>query len=536
MLVVKQFKVIAFYLFLIFMLISCSEERYSKVDDFNINSISGNEYYPSRMSYFSILSQNNPKKGTVVFDTDNVALKYFDGEKWDFVTNLRGNNSISKNLSDVENTIPDNLYQLGRYNNSLYLSKSLTNKPYWLKVVFNFDSIPELITGNKFEELRVVVSKNRSEKFAHDSKLIIEDEIGYVAYYSNDISTVEGEKNQVIRLAVFNINEPSKKEIYDIFQPNFKYNTFKTDYLATYTPVIFKTQDKKIRILGRLYVNYLERYYFRDFDPDTKTLTEPELCKIKNKDGSIVEFNTKNIEKHIGNLFGNNFTLSTNKNYMFLVSESVYKHNYLYLGLTIGEFTGDKFLNTGTTLLIKTNDEGKTFECLGAPNPNLINNKYTKQFVEGAFDFTTENEITMLGRNDVGALMMSVSKNRGMTFSNPIPLNDEYGYNTKASKPVFKNVGNGNFLTIWNIQEDYFDPKKGYSDRTVLDIRCGNNKEILGNKLIARIRSHFGCHYPSFAEFQNDYYLTLSGDFSRNSPKSVGDISIIKMNKSVFQN
>jgi hypothetical protein len=516
---------------LVFLFSNCSVDNSAKND----NPVSVEEYIPPKMGYLSILKQMNPKTGSLIFDTDNVCLRYFDGKNWELISNLKGENEFRKSLNDVDNSIPDNLNQIGWYKNSWYVVKSTSVKPYWLKVAYNYDFLPEIVLGDKLEKKRIIIS-DYNEQFTHDSKIFIKDGVGYVAYYSNVLSKDEGEKNQAIRLVVFNLQNPLEKEFYNVFQPNYKYNSIKTDYLAAYTPIIFLTKENKIRILGRLCVNFAERYYFRDFDPVTKELSEPELCKIKNKDNSLVDFNTKNVEKYVNNLFGIDFVVPKNKNFMFLVSENVFKGDYLYVGLTLGEFTADKLQNTGTTLLMRTKDDGKTFECMGAPDPSKIDSKYNKQFVEGAFDFTGDNEITMLGRNDVAGLMISTSIDGGMTFSNPISLNDEYGLNTKASKPLFKNMGNGNFLTIWNTQENYIDPNAGYSDRTVLDIRYGNNKNIQGNKLKARVRSYNGCHYPSIANYQNDWFLTLSGGYRKITAKNVSDISILQISNSDLEN
>lgn len=522
-----------FFCLIINLLIGCNENN--NLAEFQIGNsarlMSSTSYFPLRLSYQSILNLKKTIIGTIVFDTDNLALRYFDGLKWDFCSNLKGNSPIKKNLINPDITKPDNITQIGWYNNNFYVAKSLTSKPYWLKVEFNIETLSEITLGNQLEKSRIIVSNNSSERFAHDSKLLCFNGKGYLAYYANDDSDIEGDKNQVVRLSVFNLDKMSDKKNFDVFKPNFSYSKIQTNYLATYTPVIFLTKNNNIRILARLYVDNQESYYYRDFNPILNTFSEPRICRIKLNDGKVETFTTSNVEKYIDKLFPTSYKLQTSKNFMFIVSESVFKSNFQYLGLTIGEFTGDKYKNVGTTLLIRTGDDAETFELLGAPNPGDIDSRYNKQFVEGSFDFTSNNEISMLGRNDLCGLMVTYSIDGGKTFSKPISLNDEFGYNTKATKPLFKNLGDGRYLTMWNIQEDYFDNKLGYGDRTVLDIRIGTNKNIVGNKVKARIRSYYGCHYPSIGEDISNYYITLTGDYRRITPKNVGDISITKISK-----
>lgn len=84
-------------------------------------------------------------------------------------------------------------------------------------------------------------------------------------------------------------------------------------------------------------------------------------------------------------------------------------------------------------------------------------------------------------------------------------------------------------MTIWNTVEAYGNATIGYSDRTVLDIRYGNNKDLGGNNVSTRLRSYYGCHYPSVYEYKSRYYLTLTRDIRKLSTNNTGDISIAEL-------
>jgi hypothetical protein len=96
--------------------------------------------------------------------------------------------------------------------------------------------------GNLLMGKQVTVSKLDTEVYAHDSKLLIYEGVGYCAYYGNDSFSAEGAKGQSVRLSIFDIANPCQKEVFDVFKENYKYDTLITDAnQPCYTPVLFLT-------------------------------------------------------------------------------------------------------------------------------------------------------------------------------------------------------------------------------------------------------------------------------------------------------
>ncbi|MTH18085.1 sialidase family protein [Flavobacterium sp. LC2016-01] len=401
-------------------------------------------------------------------------------------------------------------------NNNANVAKSILDK--------DIDIDTAIKNGDLLMQKQVTVSKFDSEVYAHDSKLIIDKGIGYCAYYGNDLKSGEAEKGQSVRLSVFNIKNPSERKVFDVFKENFNYKTLVTDpNLPCYTPVLFLTDEGKIRILSKVYEKNVQKYYYRDFSPDTETFSDPQICKLAIANSKeLVDFDIFNVKSHLKYLFGNDYQLKSD--YMFATSEPIKIENGSMIGLTVGIFTADWKADQGTTILLKTFDFGKTFECSGAPDSRKIDPKYSSQCVEGAFSFITGNDMIMIGRNSLGGIVECYSHDGGETFNIPISLNEYCGFNARATKPNLMKI-KGGYLTMWNINESFGD----YTDRTILDVRYSKDENMCNSKLKIRIKNAFGCHYPSLFVYNEEYYLTYTTDSRRFNKKSTGEIVFVKL-------
>ncbi|AEI51017.1 hypothetical protein [Runella slithyformis] len=394
-----------------------------------------------------------------------------------------------------------------------FLDKSITEKQ-------------AIAFGDALLKSQVTISKYDGEIYAHDSKLLIVDGIAYCAYYGNDTNTQEGTAGQSIRLAVFDVENPKSRIVYDVFKENGKFVNLKLDpNTPSYTPVLFLTKEGNVRVLAKVYTSSQPKYYYRDFNPVNKIFTEPQICKITPQGGiELVDFEIKNVRNYLKTIFGNNYDLNTE--YMYATSEPVFRNGYFYLGLTVGRFTVNWRTDEGTTLLMRTNNAGQTFEMIGATDSRKINSKYCKQFVEGAFDWINEDskDMLLIGRNSLGEIMSNRSNDDGNTFSIPFSVNEVCGFNTLASKPILKKHNDG-FISFWNTKENVGN----YNVRTTLEIRYGKDLLICGNKVKIKIRNEFGCHYPSIYRYKNNFYLTYTTDSRRLNRNSTGEIVFVKL-------
>jgi hypothetical protein len=272
-----------------------------------------------------------------------------------------------------------------------------------------------------------------------------------------------------------------------------------------------------------VYEKGIQKYYYRDYYPLTKKFSEPQVCKLTiGNSKELVDFSIINIRKHLKYLFGNDYPIKMD--YMFATSEPLKIGSSSLLGLTVGIFTVDWKTDQGTTVLLKTTDSGRTFQCIGAPDPRKIDTKYNSQFVEGAIDVKSGDEMIMIGRNSLGGILESYTYDGEKTFTSPISLNSYCGFNTRAAKPNFVKIKEG-YLSLWNINE-YFG---GYTDRTVLDISYSKSIDLCNMKLKIRIKNSYGCHYPSFIVYNNDYYLTYTTDSRRFNRNGTGEIAFVKL-------
>ncbi len=377
--------------------------------------------------------------------------------------------------------------------------------------------------GNELISKQVTVSRFEGETYAHDSKLLIVDGIGYCAYYGNDKSKEEGVAGQSVRMAVFDIENPQNRVVYDIFKSGVNYNNgvyFDVTH-PCYTPVLFKTSSGAIRVLSMVYQKGVSKYYYRDFDINTRSISDPKICKIRIDTSSSIDFDISNVSKKLKTIL-KDYNLATE--IMGIISEPVKVDNGFLIGITIGKFTANWQSDEGTTIIAKTDDEGQSFTLLGAPDSRRISNKYNSQSVEAAFVVKNENEIIMLCRNSLGGMVLSKSVDNGFTFSQPYSLNEACNFNIRAAKPNFIKIDDG-YLTIWNTRESFIST----TDRTVVEIRYGKNSEICGNKIKIKIKTPYGCHYPSICKYKDSYYLTYTCDTRKLSSNSTGEIAFVKL-------
>ena len=405
---------------------------------------------------------------------------------------------------------------LSSCNEDLLLSQSLLDT--------KVDPSMAIYIGNGIIKSQKTISQIETEVYAHDSRLLIHNGVGYCAYYSNDTDTREGYGGQVVKLSVFDINNPNiSKKIYNVFREKDVYSTVKLDKnRPCYSPILFKTPEGKIRVLSRVYVNQLEKYYYRDFIPETATFTQPQVCKIGNSNSKeVADFDSPNIKGIIYSVF-HNYKLSTD--FMFVASEPVHTSQGSFIGLTLGRFTENWKTDEGTTIIMRTKDAGKSFEFIGAPNPSDVVSKYNKQAVEGAFLFNDNNEVLMLGRNSTGGILLTKSIDGGNTFTTPYSLNDSCSFNTLGAKMNFMKINDG-YLTAWSTKENFGK----FNDRTVLEIRYGKNSNICGNEAKIIIKNEFGCHYPSIYKYEDSYFMTYTTDSRRLNRNSTGEIVFAKL-------
>ncbi len=388
----------------------------------------------------------------------------------------------------------------------------------------NIDTATAINYGKLIIEKQSTISNTETEVYAHDSKLVILNGVGYCAYYGNDLKSAEGLSGQSVRLSVFDINNPSKKKNYEVFKENFTYKTLKTDpNHPCYTPVLFITEDSKIRLLCKVYEKNIQKYYYRDFDPESNTFSDPQICKINlPNSNNLQDFDLNSIKSSLKKLFGNDYKLSTD--FMYATSDPVMTEKGVLLGLTVGKFTADWKTDEGITLILKTVDFGKTFEVYSAPDARKIDSKYNQQFVEGAFDFISNKDVVMIGRNSIGGILKCESNDFGKSYTVPVSLNENCKFNTLGSKPQLIKINNG-VLTMWNTTENYGN----FNFRTVLEIRYTKDNDFCNSSLKIIIKNPFGCHYPSIYKYNNKYFLTYTTDSRRFNRMSTGEIVFVKL-------
>ena len=497
-----------------------------------IENPQSNTYEPLQMYYKDILNIQNPPPAMLVYDITNMELRYFSGSNWELLSNITNMSPfLYQRISDLSLDTPRSLNVVGNFNNQPYIPLSTSNPPFWKQVIDFSQNSDAIIYGNSLIDRNITVSQIDSELYAHDSQVLIYNNVAYVVYMANQFYTSEGNNYQKISLSVFNITDPQNAEHFSIFESNTQYDSFKSDIGPCYSPILLLTPGKCIRILGRMYVKGVQIYFYRDFNPLNNQISQPQLCMVKiNSSGTLLEASQNTIKQIVGNLYPQGAFSGQNNNF-YMNENPISMNGNLFFSLTISDST------MGTTFVWESSDFGKTFQHVGEVDLNKVDtSKYTQQFTEGSFDSTGVNQLTMLCRNDKKGIFVTTSNDAGHTFSSPVSLNETYGYNTIGTRPVYRRTNGGNYLSMMNISDYISDADYGESDRTTLDIRYGPDREVGNNLIKLRIKCSVGCHYPGLSIFGDSYYMTTTRDIRMLTPKNVGDITIAELNTNEIYN
>ncbi|WP_395742982.1 hypothetical protein [Prosthecobacter sp.] len=236
------------------------------------------------------------------------------------------------------------------------------------------------VSSRSFVDQTQIVSNYQTELYAHQSSLRIVKGLGYAVYQCNESTTEENKAGQIARMAVFNILNPTATAKWiDIAKAGDSSGGITLGGTSVSAPMIHALGEDTLRIFftGRLGDDPGPAYraFYRDYDIATATLSElhPLRCTIARQPDKVLDLTQAAVQSHLDHLFGAGTGASFAKG-ISTACDFVEFDAQLYSTIQIKN-SQDGQTRLLTNILMRSTDQGATWELLGAPDPRLLSNE-----------------------------------------------------------------------------------------------------------------------------------------------------------------
>lgn len=249
-------------------------------------------------------------------------------------------------------------------------------------VCTSFAAEPDLrpdghVSSRSFVDQSQIISNYQKEQYAHQSSLRIVQGVGYAVYQCNESTPEENKAGQVARMAVFNILNPTATAKWiDIAKAGDPSGGITLGGTSVSGPMIHALGEETLRIFftGRLGADSVPAYraFYRDYHIPTATLSELHAmrCTIAKKSDQILDLTQAAVQSHLDFLFGAGTGASFAKG-ISIPCDFVEFDGQLYSTIQIKN-SQDGQTRLLTNILMRSTDQGATWELLGAPDPRLL--------------------------------------------------------------------------------------------------------------------------------------------------------------------
>jgi hypothetical protein len=170
------------------------------------------------------------------------------------------------------------------------------------------------ISARAFVDQSQIVSKYTTELYAHQTSMRIVAGIGYVAYQCNETSVEENVAGEIVRLAIFNILNPTATAHWvDVALPGETSGDITITGKAVASPMLHTVDDDTLRLFFGVRLtgdsSPLHRILYRDYTISTGALSplKQVRCTIAKKPGEQHDLALEAVQSHLSFLFGDEF-------------------------------------------------------------------------------------------------------------------------------------------------------------------------------------------------------------------------------------
>ncbi|MBA4019485.1 MAG: hypothetical protein C0483_20155 [Pirellula sp.] len=238
------------------------------------------------------------------------------------------------------------------------------------------------VSARSFVDTSQIVSNFAKEQYAHQCTMRIVDGIGYVAYQCNESTPEENQAGQVVRLAIFNILNPTATAKWiDVSGPNDSSGGITITGTFVASPILHSIGDAtdgshaiRIFFASRQEGDTVPifRVFYKDYSIADGKLGELRQvrCSIGKQPAELHDLSMPVVQRHLDFLFGPGVGEPFSKG-ITPTCDMVSIDGTLYSTIQIKNSADGRTLLM-TNVLMRSTDEGATWELLGAPDPRLL--------------------------------------------------------------------------------------------------------------------------------------------------------------------
>ena len=282
------------------------------------------------------------------------------------------------------------------------------------------------LSARSFVDQSQIVSKYTTELYAHQSSLRIVKGIGYSVYQCNETTPEENKEGQIARMTIFNILNPTATAKWvDVSGPGDSSNGITIAGRFVSSPMLHRIDDDTLRIFfcsrseGDAAPAY--RVFLKDYTISTGTLSglHQVRCTIAKQPETKLDLTQDAVQRHLDYLFGPGFGAQFGKG-ISTACDFVEFDGQFYSTIQIKNSQDGKTLLL-TNILMRSSDQGATWELLGAPDPRLLPGE-VKILAEPAMTQDKKHIYLHIRSNvlEIGYVLTKASKSDLYTFDGPV--------------------------------------------------------------------------------------------------------------------
>lgn len=392
----------------------------------------------------------------------------------------------------------------------------------------------EEVSSRSFVDQAQIVSKYTAEQYAHQSSLRIGRGIGYATYQCNENSPDENKAGQIARMAVFNILNPTATAKWvDVAAAGETSNGITLGGTFVSGPMLHVIGDTALRIFftGRFSTDKLPAYraFYKDYDIASGKLSGLNAirCTIAKDPAKVMDLAVPAVQSHLDFLYGAGFGAQFAKG-ISAAGDFMEFDGQLYSTIQIKNSEGGT-TRLLTNVLMRSPDQGATWELLGAPDPRLLTTE-VKILAEPAMSQDSQHVYLHLRTNVVeGGYVLSKAKKTDLyTFDVPVKK-WTYGIGRPSIADYGKPIGTVALFTAPTVYLGGNGVSRNKCDVVLIDRNYRNYTRVFSIVDFNAVNTPFMCLY------NDEIYVSYSTGRRRLIPKfGTSEIVFSKLRREFF--
>lgn len=390
------------------------------------------------------------------------------------------------------------------------------------------------VASRSFVDQSQIVSKHTTELYAHQASLRIVQGTGYAVYQCNESTPEENKPGQIARMSVFNILNPTATAKWvDVAAAGETSNGITLGGTFVSGPMVHAIGHDAIRIFftGREAGDAVpgSRVFYRDYRISNGELSglHRARCTVAQQPGTPMDLTMAAVQRHLDFLFGAGFGGQFAKG-ISTACDFLPFDGQLYSTIQIKNSSEGKTLLM-TNVLMRSSDQGTTWELLGAPDPRLLPGE-VRILAEPAMT-EDKNNIYLLLRSNViktGYVLSKAGKADLLKFDAPV-TRWTYGIGRPAICDFGSPIGLVAMLTAPSVPMGGHTVTRNKCDVVRIDPTCTTCTRAFS------IVDYDAVNTPFMQRYNDEVYVTYSTGRRRLIPKfGTSEIVFSKLRREFF--